>query len=154
MNEELKAQTMMIVENIFYALIDKMEETIFESWDEFEPFTNPVYSWVDSCGGTSTTRVVVAMEKNTGDTLARQMYMLSETDPVDPESLEDACGELANVVGGNLKAVLDDAGELTIPQVAEQMPWVAENPIVELKLNWKDNNLVISISDLADMPAE
>ena len=33
MNEELKAQTMMIVENIFYALIDKMEETIFESWD-------------------------------------------------------------------------------------------------------------------------
>ena len=68
--------------------------------------------------------------------------------------MEDACGELANVVGGNLKAVLDDAGELTIPQVAEQMPWVAENPIVELKLNWKDNNLVISISDLADMPAE
>lgn len=148
MDEKVKQAVLLIANEIFYALIDKQEGTVFEWFDEVEPFKKPIYSWVDSNGNVKI-RVLIAMEDETSKDLTRAMYMLNETDEVSFEDQHDAFGEIANVVGGNLKAIVSDAGLLTIPKVSYTPPENADSLLTVLNLNWKGKFLVISISDLA-----
>ncbi|MDD7540964.1 MAG: chemotaxis protein CheX [Mobiluncus porci] len=153
LEENIRQAVTMIANEIFYALIDKVPNTVFETDAEIEPFTNPIYSWVDSKGNRKF-RVVMSMEKSTSEELTRAMFTLAETDEVTEEDINDAFGEIANVVGGNLKAVVEDSGTLTIPKVSTEKPWGQDPPIVALNFNWKGNFLIISISDLASMVEE
>lgn len=147
MNEEIKDATLVIAGDIFEALIDKHEGTIFEWYDEMQPFEHPIYSWIDS-EGPKRIRVVVTMEDETSKDLTRAMYMLNEGDPVTFEDQQDAFGEIANVICGNIKSVVPDTGALTLPNVSVTQPPVPDSPLVTLNLNWKGKFLVISISEL------
>lgn len=153
MRDDMTEAVGMIANDIFYALIDKVPDTVFEWVGEFEGFKNPIYSWVDS-NGNEKIRAVVYMEKETSEELTRAMYTLGPSDPVLEEDVNDAFGEIANVIGGNLKSVVEDSGNLSIPQVSTEKPWMAESPLASLILNWRGKFLVVSISDLASRTEE
>ncbi|HET6483530.1 MAG TPA: chemotaxis protein CheX [Actinoplanes sp.] len=48
---------------------------------------------------------------------AAAAFMAAEPDEVSEEDLADVLGELANIVGGNVKAMLPDGAYLSLPQV-------------------------------------
>jgi CheY-specific phosphatase CheX len=50
--------------------------------------------------------------------LAKAMFALDGSDPA-PEDLHDALGEIANITGGNIKALLEGESALTLPVVVE-----------------------------------
>jgi chemotaxis protein CheX len=48
---------------------------------------------------------------------AAAAFLAVEPDEVSPEDLSDVLGELANIVGGNVKAMLPAGAQLSLPQV-------------------------------------
>lgn len=147
MDQEIREAVLNIANDVFYALIDKHEGTVMEWPDEIEPFQNPVYAWVDSQGD-KRLRVMLEMEDSTAKDLTRAMYSLGETDEVTEEDQQDAFGEIVNVIGGNMKSIVEDSGTLILPQVRKEKPVEPESPLISVNLNWKGKFLVVSISDL------
>ncbi len=67
----------------------------------------------------------------TSDTLAHRAASIMfeiESDAVTEADLRDAIGELANMVGGSLKAVVPGPSALTLPTVAEGSDYTLEVP--------------------------
>lgn len=147
MDQEVREAVLNIANDVFYALIDKHEGTVTEWLDEIEPFQNPVYAWVDSRGDKQL-RVMLEMEDSTAKDLTRAMYRLGETDEVTEEDQQDAFGEIVNVIGGNMKSIVEDSGNLILPQVRKEKPVEPESPLISVNLYWKGKFLVVSISDL------
>jgi chemotaxis protein CheX len=48
---------------------------------------------------------------------AAAAFLAMEPDEVSPEDMSDVLGELANIVGGNVKAMLPPGAQLSLPQV-------------------------------------
>jgi chemotaxis protein CheX len=48
---------------------------------------------------------------------AAAAFLAVEPDEVSPEDLSDVLGEIANIVGGNVKAMLPPGAQLSLPQV-------------------------------------
>ena len=151
MDQEVREAVLNIANDVFYALIDKREGTVKEWHDEIEPFQNPVYAWVDSHGDRQL-RVMLEMEDSTAKDLTRALFLLVETDEVTEEDQQDAFGEIVNVIGGNMKSIVEDSGNLIIPQVRKEKPIQPESPFINVNLNWKGKFLVVSISDLNATP--
>ena len=147
MDQEVREAVLNIANDVFYALIDKHEGTVTEWLDEIEPFQNPVYAWVASQGDKQL-RVMLEMEDSTAKELTRAMYRLGETDEVTEEDQQDAFGEIVNVIGGNMKSIVEDSGNLILPQVRKEKPVEPESPLISVNLYWKGKFLVVSISDL------
>lgn len=147
MDQVIREAVLNIANDVFYALIDKHEGTVMEWVDPVEPFQDPIYAWVDSQGD-KRLRVMVEMEDSTAKDLARAMYLLGETDEVTEEDQQDAFGEIVNVIGGNMKSIVEDSGNLIIPKVGKDKPTWPDSPLVSVNLNWKGKFLVISVSDL------
>lgn len=147
MDQVIREAVLNIANDVFYALIDKHEGTVMEWVEPVEPFQDPIYAWVDSQGD-KRLRVMVEMEDFTAKDLARAMYLLGETDEVTEEDQQDAFGEIVNVIGGNMKSIVEDSGNLIIPKVGKDKPTWPDSPLVSVNLNWKGKFLVISVSDL------
>lgn len=62
--------------------------------------------------------VTLQLSSIVGRTLAASMFGM-ETDEVSADECIDAVGELANMVGGNLKALVPQPAKLSLPSVAE-----------------------------------
>jgi hypothetical protein len=75
-----------------------------------------VSAWVDVVGPWTGT-VVLTCGRDTAEQLTRALLREHAPDVLDPEDVEDALGELANVVGGNVKAVLPGPSVLGLPEV-------------------------------------
>ena len=147
MEQVIREAVLNIANDVLYALIDKHEGTVMEWVEPVEPFQDPIYAWVDSQGD-KRLRVMVEMEDSTAKDLARAMYLLGETDEVTEEDQQDAFGEIVNVIGGNMKSIVEDSGNLIIPKVGKDKPTWPDSPLVSVNLNWKGKFLVISVSDL------
>lgn len=61
--------------------------------------------------------VTLVLPSAVGSQLAALMFGM-EADEVSPEEMTDAVGELANMVGGNLKALVPAPAKLSLPSVA------------------------------------
>jgi chemotaxis protein CheX len=112
------------------ALID--EETVQsiaqEAWsalvgeDEFlvplpgEPVVDPVSSRVDIVGPWNGA-VVITTGRDTASELARCLLREHAPEVLEDEDVDDALGEIANVVGGNVKAVLPGPSVLGLPEI-------------------------------------
>lgn len=147
MDQVIREAVLNIANDVFYALIDKHEGTVMEWVEPVEPFQDPIFAWVDSQGD-KRLRVMVEMEDSTAKDLARAMYLLGETDEVTAEDQQDAFGEIVNVIGGNMKSIVEDSGNLIIPKVGKDKPTWPDSSLVSVNLNWKGKFLVISVSDL------
>lgn len=139
-------QVYAITEEVFGAMIDP-EPGYLRLWDEGALPTpaDPLAAWVDVHGELAG-RAAVICETATAHDLARALLRMEPDEEVTPADLVDAFGEVANVVGGNIKALLPSQGSLTLPQVAAAVPPApADAPVHELALNWRGHPLAVVV---------
>lgn len=146
-----------ITEDVFAAMVDGEPGHVTPSADPAPAFTDPLHAWVDvDVSGAVAGRVMVSAEAPTARDLARRLLGMGEQEEVDADDVVDALGEVANVVGGNVKALAPDARllTLTLPTVAAQAPdragWRFTH---ELVLAWRGAVLVLSVAHREDEPA-
>jgi chemotaxis protein CheX len=107
----------------------------------------PAHAWpATSCwsGAVSVTggwqgMIAVDLTDASADALARGMLALDEGDGLDPVELSDAVGEFANIVGGNVKALMPGPSTLSLPLVAHTVLEAPSElqPRVTLDLAWR-----------------
>ena len=144
-----------IAADVFAAMVDGEEGTL-APWHPSHPMdAHDVVAWVDVRGPWAG-RASVETSSATAAALTRTLLRLPESEPLTDDDLVDALGELANVVGGNVKALLPEQGTLGLPRVAGALPDDdAANPVQRLPLAWWGRSLVLTVwaTDEAQAPA-
>jgi chemotaxis protein CheX len=81
--------------------------------------------------------------------LAAAAFMAMEADEVSQDDVSDVLGELANIVGGNVKAMLPPGCFLSLPQVvmapAAATVYPSAVQVGELNATWKDEPVSITM---------
>ena len=133
-----------IAEEVFAAMIDGEPGHLMVHPEPVE-LSEPLYAWVDMHADVSG-RVLLATDVDTAHELARSLLAMGDDEPVGEEDLVDAFGEVANVVGGNLKALLPVQGSLTLPQVSRDQPEVPGATALDaVVLTWRSRPLEITV---------
>ena len=103
-----------------------------------------VSAWVDVVGPW-TGSVVLTTGRQTAADLTRALLDEAAPELLDHEDVADAIGEIANVVGGNVKAALPGPSTLGLPAVG-QAP-VVRNPENVCRIDglWRGQPLVVSV---------
>ncbi len=138
-----------IAEELFAAMVDGEPGTV-RPWAGPAPaWTRPVVAWVD-LHGAWVGRASVTTERTTADDLARALLALGADEAVGDEDLRDAFGEVANVVGGNVKALLPAHGSLGLPEVADHEPEEDGSVVLtQVALDWRGRALVLTVRGAA-----
>jgi chemotaxis protein CheX len=110
-----------------------------------------ISSWVDVAGPWKGA-VVLTCSRSTAEELSRCLLKEHAPPVIEPEDIEDALGELANVVGGNVKAVLPGPSALGLPQVGSAP--VAGADTCRVDLLWRGQSLTISVQGSAGAPLD
>ncbi|RBY80951.1 chemotaxis protein CheX [Geodermatophilus sp. TF02-6] len=113
-----------------------------------EPPTDPVSSWVEVVGPW-TGAVVLTCGRDTAEQLARALLGEHAPEVVDGEDVVDALGELANVVGGNVKALLPAPSVLGLPEVGAAPSPGSPADTCRVDLLWRGQPLTISVQGCA-----
>lgn len=138
-----------IAEELFAAMVDGEAGTLAPWYGDAPAWRDPVVAWVDLHGGWAG-RAAVATERTTADDLARALLQMTPDETVGDDDLQDAFGEVANVVGGNVKALLPTQGSLGLPQVAAADPGLPGSVLVtEVVLDWRGRALVLTVRGVA-----
>jgi CheY-specific phosphatase CheX len=137
-----------IAEEVFAAMIDG-EPGVLRPWAGPLPDPlEPMYAWVD-VGGPMPGRVLLGTDRYTATLLTRALLAMGEDEPVGDEDFSDALGEVANVVGGNVKSLVPEAGALTLPTVTHEAPPRDPSALLyELPLAWRGRAIVVSLWQL------
>ena len=141
------AQILGVAQDVFAALIDDGEVLVHEGVVP-AVFVAPVTAWVDMrrAGSTQGVRTMVRAEEGDAHLVVRALLRMEEDETVGEEDLVDAFGEIANVVGGNLKSLLPEHAELTLPIVAAEPPALGhEMMVAQIPLAWRGACFVISL---------
>jgi chemotaxis protein CheX len=142
-------QVFMIAQDFFAAMVDGDHGLLLPWHGDLPAFTEPIVGWVDLFGEWSG-RAALTTERSTAHDLARALLDLAPDERITDLDLVDAFGEVANVVGGNVKSLLPTQGSLGLPQVGRTAP---EHPgaVVEqeLRLSWRGLPLVVTIWAIA-----
>ena len=103
-----------------------------------------VSSWVDVVGPW-TGSVVLTTGRSTAEALSRALLRESAPEVLEDEDVEDAFGEIANVVGGSVKAALPGPSALSLPQVGHAP--LVRNPadVCRTDVLWRGETLSISV---------
>ncbi len=101
-------------------------------------------SWVDVVGPWTGT-VVLTTARETAAGLTRALLGDHAPDELEDEDIADAFGEIANVVGGNVKAALPGPSALSLPDVGEAP--AVRNPadLCRVDVLWRGEPLSISV---------
>ena len=72
-----------------------------------------------------------------------------EFDEVTTEDIADALGELANIIGGNVKSLLPEPCALSLPHVllgrVDSEHWPAVTQVCQLRGSWQDEMVTIGV---------
>ena len=110
-----------------------------------------VSSWVDVRGPWNGA-VVITTGRSTAEQLSRELLKEHAPPVLDDEDIEDGLGELANVVGGNVKAVLPGPSALGLPVVGSAP--TAGPDTCRVDLLWRGQSLTISVQGAAGAPLD
>ena len=101
-------------------------------------------AWVDVVGPW-TGSVVISTGRQTAAELTRALLQEAAPELLDHEDVVDAFGEIANVVGGNVKAALPGPSTLGLPEVGEAP--VVRNPddVCRIDVLWRGQPLAVSV---------
>ena len=138
-------QVFMIAQEVFAAMVDG-DHGLLQPWDgDLPTFDEPIVAWVDLFGDWAG-RASLTTSTATAHDLARALLDLGPDEVVTALDLVDAFGEVANVVGGNLKSLLPTPGALSLPQVAAHVPADDAAMLVqETRLAWRGSAIVFSV---------
>ena len=117
------------------------------------PADDAISSWVEVVGPWTGT-VVLTCSRATAEELSR--CLLGEHAPpvLDEEDIQDGLGELANVVGGNVKGVLPGPSVLGLPEVGSAPEAGAPADTCRVDLLWRGQSLTISVQGSAGAPLD
>lgn len=134
-----------IATEVFAAMIDG-EPGFVRKWDGPVPApVDELFAWVD-VQGPMNGRVLLATEHTTAIEVTRALLGLAPDDVVGHADIVDALGEVANVVGGNVKSLAPDHSALTLPEVSPDRPSTEDAGLLhDLALDWRGRKLVISL---------
>lgn len=134
-----------IAQELFATMIDGEPGLLYPLGDDKPTLEDPRYTWVD-VSGPIVTRVMLMAGRHTGENLTRALLQMGDEEQVSDEDFADAVGEIANVVGGNVKSLVTNPGALTLPVVSHHMPdmdgWTA---LIETYFGWKGSPLGVSL---------
>ena len=133
-----------IAQDVFVAMVDG-DEGLLLPWDgEPATYDDPLVAWVE-VHGPFEGRVAVTAQVSTAHALVRALLNMAADAPVSQGDLVDAFGEIANIVGGSIKALLPEQGTLSVPHVAAQAPADPSPPVQRVCLAWRGEPLDIEI---------
>jgi chemotaxis protein CheX len=89
-----------------------------------------VQLWCPDAAATSMTRALLRLQPGAGH---------------DTEDVEDALGEVVNVVAGSLKGALGGSSRLGLPRVGAGLAPVLADADVHLAVSWHDDPVLISL---------
>ena len=138
-------QVTAIATEVFAAMIDR-RGGLLTSWSRGPmTVTDPLHAWVD-LGTVPAGRLQVTTDAGTAGEVTRAFLMKGEAGPIADADVVDAFGEIANVLGGNVKALLPEHVGLTLPEVSRQSP-SGERAVLlnEALFAWRGRPLVISL---------
>ncbi len=108
------------------------------------PADDAVSGWVDVAGPWNGS-VVLTTGRSTAEDLTTALLGDEAPEQLDDEDVADALGELANVVGGNVKAALPGPSKLGLPQ-AGTAPAVGDPAdVCRIDVLWRGRPLTISV---------
>lgn len=152
METTITDQVLAIAEDVFTAMIDG-EPGGIAVWNGVLPeLHEPLHAWVDM-SGSMPARAAVTAERVTCLDLARALMSMEPDEEVSAADLVDAFGEVANVVGGNIKALIPDPGVLSLPQVASELR-SSTDADHQVALEWRGRSIQISLWTQFDMEGE
>ena len=118
-----------------------------------EPVVDPVSSWVDVVGPW-TGSVVLTTGRRTAEELTRALLAEHSPEVLEHEDVVDAFGEIANVVGGNVKAALPGSSGLSLPDVGDAPAPRNPEDVCRVDLMWRGETVSISVQGaLPALPA-
>ncbi|MBD7951412.1 MULTISPECIES: chemotaxis protein CheX [Oerskovia] len=133
-----------MAQDLFTAMVDGEPGLLLPMEALEEPITDPLYAWVDIVGP-AVSRTLVVTARETADRLARSLLLKEDDEPVTLEDVQDALGEVANVVGGNLKAMMPEGSSLTLPVVEHAEPSASRPADHEQALLWWGGPILIQL---------
>jgi len=137
-----------IAEEVFTAMIDPEPGALQSALEPTELSEDATWAWVD-VHGEHPGRVMLGTDHATATLLTRALLAVPEDEAVSEADFVDAVGEIANVVGGNIKALVPDPGPLTLPQVAPAPPGDGATLLHRAQLVWRGHPLVITLWSLS-----
>ena len=112
-----------------------------------------VSAWVDVVGPW-TGSVVLTTGRQTAADLTRALLGEAAPELLDHEDVADAIGEIANVVGGNVKAALPGPSALGLPEVGDAAAVRNPEDVVRVDVLWRGEPVSISVQGaLPALPA-
>jgi chemotaxis protein CheX len=139
-------------------LIDEatVQEIVDETWsallgaDEVlvpvpgEVSDDALSAWV-AVSGPWTGVVVLTCGRATAEELSRTLLRGCSPGPLDADDVADAMGELANVVGGNVKALLPGPSVLGLPDIGDRPPAGPPADTCRVEVRWRDQPIAVSV---------
>jgi hypothetical protein len=114
---------------------------------------DPVSSWVDVVGPW-TGSVVLTTGRRTAEELTRALLREHSPDVLEDEDVADAFGEIANVVGGNVKAALPGPSGLSLPDVGPAPALRNPADLCRIDVQWRGEPVSICVQGaLPALPA-
>ena len=101
-------------------------------------------AWVDVVGPW-TGSVVLTTGRQTAAELTRALLREAAPELLDHEDVADAFGEIANVVGGNVKAALPGPSTLGLPEVGRTPDVRNPDDVCRIDVLWRGQPLVVSV---------
>ncbi|GAB3195351.1 hypothetical protein GCM10027261_15410 [Geodermatophilus arenarius] len=106
-------------------------------------------AWVEIVGPW-TGAVVLTCGRGTAQELTRALLREHAPAALEEEDVDDALGELANVVGGNVKAVLPGPSVLGLPETGATPPAGREADTCRVAVLWRGEPLTVSVQSHAE----
>ena len=138
------------------SIADEVWPSLVGDGEAFVPVPVPppaelLSAWVDITGPW-TGSVVVTCAPATAAALTESVLMTRPPEVVDDEDVADALGELANVLGGNIKSVLPGDSRLGLPQIGAAPPRGRLDDVRSLVGQWRGAFLTITVQGAAPAP--
>jgi chemotaxis protein CheX len=115
------------------------------------PPSDVVSAWVDITGPW-TGSVVLTCAPTTAQALTESVLMTRPPAVVDDEDVADALGELANVLGGNIKSVLPGQSKLGLPQLGSAPSVGLLDDVCRVAGQWRGQFLTITVQGAVPAP--
>lgn len=138
-----------IAQDMFSAMVDGESGALIDRPGDAAVLTAPVQAWVEIRGERSL-RTLVATGRDTADRLTRALLVLEPQEAVEVDDVRDALGEIANVIGGNVKGLLPEHTALSLPVVSFDGRCPDGALLWTRSLQWHHEPLVVSM--LWDVP--
>jgi chemotaxis protein CheX len=97
--------------------------------------------------------VVVTCDEPTAIGLTECLLRARPPAVIEPEDVADALGELANVLGGNVKAALPGPSSLGLPETGPTPPAARPDDLCRVDAQWRGQHLTITVQGVTEAPS-